>query len=56
MEALSYLINKAVLRGFLLGCRVKGRGGDEAYITNLLIIDDMLVFCEASQDEMASLS
>ena len=56
MEALSSFINKSMSEGFLIGCRVKGRGGDGAKITHLLFADDTLLFCEASQDHMAYLS
>ena len=42
--------------GFLSSCRVKGRGGDGIQISHLLFVDDILVFCEASQDQMAYLS
>ena len=56
MEALSRLIFRAVRGGFLSGCRIKGRSGDGAVVTHLLFADDTLVFCEASQDQMAHLS
>ncbi|KAJ9707156.1 hypothetical protein PVL29_002241 [Vitis rotundifolia] len=56
MEALSRLIHRAVRGGFLSGCRIKGRSGDGAEVSHLLFADDTLVFCEASQDQMAHLS
>ncbi|RVW48620.1 Transposon TX1 uncharacterized 149 kDa protein [Vitis vinifera] len=56
MEALSCLINKAVRGGFLSGCRLRGRGGNEIQVSHLLFADDMLVFCKDSQDQMAVLS
>ena len=56
MEAFSRLILRAVRGGFLSGCRIKGRSGDGAVVTHLLFADDTLVFCEASQDQMAHLS
>ncbi|KAL6349294.1 hypothetical protein AAG906_033950 [Vitis piasezkii] len=37
MEALSYLINRVVSEGFLLGCRVWGRGGEGVQVTHLLV-------------------
>ena len=48
METLSSLINRVVSWGFLSGCKVRGRGGDEVQITHLLFTNDTLVFCEAS--------
>ena len=39
MKALSSLINKAVTGRFLIGCWVKGKGGDEAQITHFLFAD-----------------
>ncbi|RVW78761.1 putative mitochondrial protein [Vitis vinifera] len=56
MEVLSRLIHRAVGGGFLLGCRVNGRGGDGALVSHLLFADDTLVFCEASEDQMVYLS
>ena len=56
MEALSCLIKSAVSGGYLTGCRVKGRGGERVQLTHLLYADDMLTFCEASEDQLAHLS
>ncbi|KAJ9678923.1 hypothetical protein PVL29_020968 [Vitis rotundifolia] len=56
MEAFSRLILRAVRGGFLSGCRIKGRSGVRAEVSHLLFADDTLVFCEASQDQMAHLS
>ncbi|RVW78847.1 Transposon TX1 uncharacterized 149 kDa protein [Vitis vinifera] len=56
MEALSYLINRAVRESFLIGCRLRGRGGSGIQVSHLLFADDTLVFCEDSQDQMAILS
>ena len=53
MEAFSRLIHKAVRGGFLSGCRIKGRRGDGALVSHLLFVDDTLVFCDSSQDQMA---
>ena len=41
---------------YLLGCRIKGRSSDGVLVTHLLFVDDTLVFCEASQDQMTYLS
>ena len=40
---------------FLLGCRVKGKSGEGVQISHLLFTNDTLVFCKASQDQMALL-
>ncbi|RVX23145.1 putative mitochondrial protein [Vitis vinifera] len=56
MEALSCLINRAVSEGFLSSYRVRGRGGDGVQVTHLLFVDDTLVFCEASPEQMVFLS
>ena len=55
MEALSCLINRAVRRVFLTGCRIRGRGGSGIQVSHLLFADDTLVFSEDSQ-QMAFLS
>ena len=56
MEALSCLIKKAVSGGFLTDYRVKGRGGEGVQLTHLLYTDDTLIFCDASEDQLAHLS
>ncbi|RVW86012.1 hypothetical protein CK203_041518 [Vitis vinifera] len=56
MEALSYLIKKAVSGGYLTGYRVKGRGGRGVQLTHLLYVDDTLVFYETSEEQLAHLS
>ena len=56
MEAFSCLIKKAIDGGFMSGCRVKGRSEEGVQISRLLFADDILVFCQASQDEMIYLS
>ena len=56
MEALSCLINRAVRRGFLTGCKIRGRGGNGIQVSHLLFVDDTLVFYEDSQEQMAFLS
>ena len=44
MEALSCLINRAVRRG-----EIRGMGGNGIQVSHLLFADNMLVFCEVSQ-------
>ena len=53
MKALSSLINRAVRGGFLSGCRIRGREGGGIQVLHLLFADDMLVFCEDSQEQLA---
>ena len=49
MEALSRLIFRAVREGgYLSGCKIKEKSGDEVLVSHLLFADDTLVFCEAS--------
>ena len=55
MEVLSFLLKRVVNGGFLTTCKVKGRGGEGAQVSHLLFVDDTLVFCEASQDQMTYL-
>ena len=50
MEALSCLLRSAVNEGFLLACKVRGRGGEGVQVPHLLFVDDTLVFCGASKD------
>ena len=56
MEALSKLIDKAVLKRFLTGYRFKSRGGEEVVVSHLLYVDNMLIFCKDSCNEMSFLS
>ena len=42
--------------GFIYGCRFRGRDGTSFIISNLLFIDDTIVFCEASEDQLLHLS
>ena len=55
MEARSCLLKRAMNGGFLLACQVGGRGGEGIQVSQLLFVDDTLVFCEASQDQMTYL-
>ena len=52
METFSSLVNKVALGGFLSRHRVGGRGRGEMLISYLLFVDDTLVFCGDSRDQM----
>ena len=52
MEALSLLIDKAVVGGYLFGYKFKGRDGREGLVSHLLFADDTLIFCKDSVDQM----
>ena len=56
MEVFSCLLRRANSEGYLSGWQVRDRSGDEILISHLLFVDDTLVFCEASQDQMTYLS
>ena len=56
METLSYLIGRAVEGGFLSGCSICGRNGEEMVISHLLYADDTILFCGENQDQMMYLS
>ena len=55
VEALSCLLKRVVNGGFLISCKVRGRGGEGAQVSHSLFADDTLVFYEASQDQMTYL-
>ena len=56
MEVFSCLLRRAISEGYLSGWRVRGRNGEGILISHLLFVDDTLVFCKASQDQMTYLS
>ena len=56
MEVFSCFIKRAVDGGFLSGWTVKGRSEEGVQISYLLFVDDTLVFCQASQDQLTYLS
>ena len=56
LKTLSYLFLKANDGRFLLGWHVSGGGGEGVEISHLLFIDDTLMFCELSHDQLTYLS
>ena len=56
MEALSYLINRAVDGYYLSGSRVANGRGEELSISHLLYADDTLIFCEDDLEQLKFLS
>ena len=56
METLSKLIDRAIKRGFLSGFRFKSRRGQEVGVSQLLFVDDTLIFYKDNGEEMAYLS
>ena len=56
MEALSYLIDRAIAGNFLSGRSICGKNGDGTIISHLLYADDTILFCGANQDQMMYLS
>ena len=49
-------MEKAALEGFLLGYKFVNRSEEETQIYHLLFVDDTLVFCKDSRDQLAHLS
>ena len=56
MRVLSILLYRVVARGFLTTCSFRGTEGVVFNISRLLFIDDTIVFCEASNNQMLYLS
>ena len=54
MEVFSILVEKASTRGFLLGHKFVGRSEETLQISHLLFVDDTLVFCKNSEDQLSS--
>lgn len=51
MEALSLMINKAIVGGFFHGFRVGNARGLSVSVSHLLFVDDSLIFCEAQASQ-----
>ena len=56
MEVFSSMLRRAISGGYLSGWRVSGRRGEGLQISHLLFVDDTLVFCEESSNQMTYLS
>ena len=56
MKALSCLLKRAKVKGFLSGWQLRGQGGEGVEVSHLSFINDILVFCESSQDQLPYLS
>ena len=56
MEALSCLINRAVVGNYLSGIGVANGRGEELSISHLLYADDTLIFCEDDIEQLKFLS
>ena len=56
MEVLSTLLRRAGEGGFLSGCRLRGRGGEELTVSHLLFADDTIIFCKARREQLTNLS
>lgn len=56
MEALSCFSKKARDGGSVSGFKVGGRGQEGEEVSHLLFADDTLIFCDASQEQLAYLS
>ena len=55
MEVLSIPIDKATRGGYLAGYNFRNIFGDVTNVSHLLFVDDTLVFCKHSEDEMLNL-
>ena len=55
MEVFSILIEKATTEGFMTGYRFVGRNRETLHINHLLFVDDTLVFCKNSKEQLSSL-
>ena len=56
MEVLDVLIRRAVERGYLSGCTIRGGSRSTLNISHLFFADDIIVFCEASKEHLTHLS
>lgn len=50
MEALSILLRKAMVGGFIFGCKLRGSEGEDINFSPLLLVDDTIVVYKASKE------
>ena len=55
MEAFSCLLKRAVSRGFLSPCSVRGRKREMVQVSHLLFAYDTLIFYEAKEEQLTCL-
>ena len=56
VEAFSCPIFRAMQGNFLAGCKIGRTGEEEMVISHMLYVDDILLFCEANQNQLVHLS
>ena len=56
MEVFSILVDKATFGDSSQGFKIANRFGEELQINHLLFVDDTLVFCRDSRDQLAYLN
>ena len=56
IEALNYLLKRAKEGGFLPGWKIRGRGREGVEVSHLLFVDDTLVLCKPSLNQITYLS
>ena len=53
---MSILLRRVMIGGFILGYTLRGREGAAFSISHLLHADDMIIFCEAKEDQLLYLN
>ena len=55
IESLFLMIDRVIEGGYISGYKFKGRNGIVKQITHLLFVDDILIFCKDSEEQMTCL-